>query len=138
MEHSAAPWYLVGTLIAMYVVGLRFFASGGGLIYPAQERNKNFDAAFRIFDNPTAPQQPNLSHMRQQQPLCHRCHDNLFVRAEQVISGRRIVQAYYCGRCNHEWHIDTRHTPERREGERRNPVKATLPPKSDRRIKQVS
>ena len=41
------------------------------------------------------------------QPACPSCHDNLFVRAEQVISGRRITQAYYCGRCNREWQIES-------------------------------
>ena len=55
------------------------------------------------------------------QPACPSCHDNLFVRAEQVISGRRITQAYYCGRCNREWHIHSvpLETGERRRGERR-------------------
>ena len=60
--------------------------------------------------------------MPTRQPLCPRCHDNLFVRAEKVISGRRIVLAFYCGRCNEEWLIET--VPplgeERRRGERRN------------------
>jgi uncharacterized protein YbaR (Trm112 family) len=38
---------------------------------------------------------------------CPRCRDNLFVRAELVISGRRIVRAFYCGRCNEEWQIES-------------------------------
>ena len=55
------------------------------------------------------------------QPACPSCHDDLYVRAEQVISGRRITQAYYCGRCNREWHIESvpLETGERRRGERR-------------------
>jgi hypothetical protein len=54
-------------------------------------------------------------------PSCPSCHDNLFVRAEQVISGRRVTQAYYCGRCNREWQIESMplETGERRRGERR-------------------
>jgi hypothetical protein len=52
-------------------------------------------------------------------PLCPSCHDNVFVRAEQVISGRRVTMDYYCGRCNHIWHIQARHIPERRQVERR-------------------
>ena len=54
------------------------------------------------------------------QPSCPRCHDNLFVRAEQIISGRRVMEAYYCGRCNMDWSIENMHAPERRrEAERR-------------------
>jgi hypothetical protein len=43
------------------------------------------------------------------------------VRAEQVISGRRVTQAYYCGRCHREWHIESvpLDVGERRQGERR-------------------
>lgn len=43
------------------------------------------------------------------------------MRAEQVISGRRVTQAYYCGRCHREWHIESvpLDTGERRHGERR-------------------
>ena len=55
------------------------------------------------------------------QPSCPRCQDDLFVRAEQVISGRRVTQAFYCGRCNDEWQVEN--TPpnagERRQAERR-------------------
>jgi hypothetical protein len=53
-------------------------------------------------------------------PSCPKYHDNLFVRAEQITSGRRVMQAWYCGRCNHEWNVDnlTQHGEERRHGER--------------------
>jgi transposase-like protein len=54
------------------------------------------------------------------QPSCPRCQDDLFVRAEQVISGRRVTQAYYCGRCNDEWEVEhSPHAGERRQTERR-------------------
>lgn len=81
------------------------------------------------------------------QPSCPRCHDNLFVRAEQIISGRRVMEAYYCGRCNMDWSIENMHAPERRrEAERRKrrldnvlngfpkrPAPALLRSKTDRR-----
>jgi len=51
------------------------------------------------------------------QPPCPRCQTNLFVRVEWVISGRRVDYAYYCGRCEHEWHVNS--TPPVREVERR-------------------
>lgn len=55
------------------------------------------------------------------QPSCPRCQDNLFVRAEQVISGRRVTQAFYCGRCNDEWQVENipPSAGERRQAERR-------------------
>ena len=55
-------------------------------------------------------------------PPCPRCHRNIFVRMEQVISGRRTVRAYYCGRCDYDWQVEgtpPAHTSERRQGERR-------------------
>jgi len=55
-------------------------------------------------------------------PPCPHCHDNLFVRVEKVLSGRRISSAYYCGRCNNEWKVDSVPPPpmrERRNLERR-------------------
>ena len=85
--------------------------------------------------------------MSTSQPPCPRCQDNLFVRAEQIISGRRVMEAYYCGRCNMDWSVENRHVPERRrDGERRKhrldsllnglpkkPAPALLRPKSNRR-----
>jgi hypothetical protein len=55
------------------------------------------------------------------QLLCPRCHDDLFVRAEQIISGGRVMRAYYCGRCNHEWQVESapKADERRRQGERR-------------------
>jgi transposase-like protein len=50
-------------------------------------------------------------------PPCPHCQDNLFVRVEWVLSGRRVSSAYYCGRCNHEWRVET--APPARVGERR-------------------
>jgi hypothetical protein len=54
-------------------------------------------------------------------PPCPRCQDNLFVRAEQVISGRRVTQAFFCGRCTSEWTVEDplQQAEERRQGERR-------------------
>ena len=52
--------------------------------------------------------------METSQPSCPRCRDNLFVRAEQIISGRRVTEAYYCGRCNMDWCVDSSRVPERR------------------------
>jgi hypothetical protein len=45
----------------------------------------------------------------------------LFVRTEQIISGRRFIQAFYCGRCNYEWQVSelAGDTAERRQRERR-------------------
>ena len=59
--------------------------------------------------------------MPTRQPLCPRCSNNLFVRAEQVISGRRVEHAYYCGRCEFEWKVESAPPAagERRQGERR-------------------
>lgn len=59
--------------------------------------------------------------MPMRQPLCPRCRNNLFVRAEQVISGRRVEHAYYCGRCELEWKVESAPPAagERRQGERR-------------------
>jgi transposase-like protein len=83
------------------------------------------------------------------QPLCPRCQDDLFVRAEQVISGRRVTQAFYCGRCNDEWQVEhSTHGGERRQTERRRTQRledaiaelerkvaaVRLPAKSQRRI----
>jgi transposase-like protein len=68
------------------------------------------------------------------QPLCPRCNDNLFVRAEQIISGRRVMRAFYCGRCNHEWQIESAPPigEERRKAERRRAARVRVP-KRDRR-----
>ena len=63
--------------------------------------------------------------MPTRQPPCPRCNDNLYVRAEKVLSGFRITQAYYCGRCNHEWVVPA----DGRERDRRPRVR----PKPDRR-----
>jgi hypothetical protein len=56
-------------------------------------------------------------------PACPHCQDNLFVRHEQVISGRRVSRAYYCGRCHREWRVESEPAapvaPERRIRERR-------------------
>jgi transposase-like protein len=52
-------------------------------------------------------------------PACPHCDRNAFVRVEQIISGRRITQAYYCGRCEYEWEIEGTYMPERRQTERR-------------------
>jgi transposase-like protein len=63
---------------------------------------------------------PLRSAMPTGQPLCPRCQDNLYVRAEQILSGRRVLQAFYCGRCNHEWTVENgQQAEERRQGERR-------------------
>ena len=74
--------------------------------------------------------------MRPQHPPCSRCHDNLFVRSELVISGRRVTQAYYCGRCNQEWQVDS--TPpdgdERRHAERRKMARASLRKKQQSKV----
>jgi transposase-like protein len=82
------------------------------------------------------------------QPSCPRCQDNLFVRAEQVISGRRVTQAFYCGRCNDEWQVENSppDAGERRQAERRKqrvdaltktldktPAPVSLTAKADRR-----
>jgi transposase-like protein len=53
---------------------------------------------------------------------CPNCHTDAFVRAEQVISGRRVYQAYYCGRCGDAWQVESTHAPERRQAERRERV----------------
>ena len=68
-------------------------------------------------------------HSMSQKPLCPRCEGNLFVRAEQFISGGRVIEAYYCGRCNAEWEVH----PERREADRR----ITVRPKSNRRTRSA-
>ncbi len=88
----------------------------------------SFDGAVRPTDNhdrpsPAAdPSQADLV-MPTQLPPCPKCQDNLFVRLEQVLSGRRVSRAYYCGRCIHEWTIETIEpaaaVPERRSAERR-------------------
>ena len=54
------------------------------------------------------------------QPSCPRCQDSRFVRAEQILSGRRVMEAYYCGHCDMDWFVENVHTPERRrDAERR-------------------
>jgi hypothetical protein len=65
---------------------------------------------------------------QQQPPPCPRCQDNLCVRAEQVISGRRVTRAYYCGRCHDGWQVESAppHGEERRESERRKMARASL------------
>jgi hypothetical protein len=50
-------------------------------------------------------------------PSCPHCRNNLFVRAEMVLSGRRVSKAYYCGRCNYEWRVES--TPPAQIRERR-------------------
>jgi hypothetical protein len=83
-------------------------------------------------------------------PVCVHCESSAFVRAEQVISGRRVVRAYYCGRCDRGWQIDSTppmEVPERRQAERRKhridsvadgvekqPAPASLRPKPDRQV----
>jgi uncharacterized protein YbaR (Trm112 family) len=62
-------------------------------------------------------------------PPCPACRNNLFVRVEQIISGRRVSRAYYCGRCNKEWRINDEPVvakPERRTGERRGTARYRL------------
>jgi hypothetical protein len=70
------------------------------------------------------------------QPLCPRCNDNLFVRTEHIISGRRVMQAFYCGRCIHEWQIESASPTdeERRKAERRRTAQAPMPKRDRRRL----
>jgi hypothetical protein len=75
-----------------------------------------FDAAFQSAGRPEQPaeadpssqihSEPRLLTLTQL-PLCPHCQDNLFVRVERVLSGRRVSSAYYCGRCNDEWQVET-------------------------------
>jgi hypothetical protein len=68
--------------------------------------------------------------MPMHQASCPRCQDDLFVRAEQIISGLRVMQALYCGRCNHEWSVEKpAQNGEKQRGERR----TLLRTKRDRR-----
>jgi hypothetical protein len=56
------------------------------------------------------------------QPMCPRCHVNIFVRTEKIFSGRRIIRAYYCGRCDEGWQVESQPPSEiadRRQGQRR-------------------
>ena len=74
-------------------------------------------------------------------PSCTRCQTDTFVRVEQVISGRRVYQAYYCGRCGDAWQVENSRTLERRQAERRSrlddvqkkPARADLPSSTERR-----
>jgi hypothetical protein len=36
---------------------------------------------------------------------CPKCHETDLIRLEQILNGERITQAYFCGRCAHEWHV---------------------------------
>ena len=60
-------------------------------------------------------------------PLCPQCQSNLYVRVERILSGRRVSSAYYCGRCHHEWHVESvppRQRADRRTSERRKQLRA--------------
>ena len=91
------------------------------------------DSEFGSQDNSQPPPSGSAAHvqlgfaMPTHVPSCPRCQDNLFVRLELVLSGRRVSRAYYCGRCVHEWQVETappaeaverRTVPERREPSR--------------------
>jgi hypothetical protein len=90
-----------------------------------------FDPLWQSADNSGRPPSTDQSGDNHSQPLlampahmppCPRCQDDLFVRREQVLSGRRVSSAYYCGRCNHEWLVETTAAPDaadRRVTERR-------------------
>lgn len=39
------------------------------------------------------------------QSPCPKCHETDLIRLEQVLNGERITQAFFCGRCAHEWHV---------------------------------
>jgi hypothetical protein len=44
----------------------------------------------------------------------------MFVREDLLISGRRVTQVFFCGRCEYEWHVaDPAQERERRHAERR-------------------
>jgi hypothetical protein len=83
----------------------------------------DFDSADRLVDTFCVPSPHTIQQtvMPTGQPPCPKCQDNLFVRVEQIISGRRVMQAFYCGRCNHEWRVENRlwQGEDRRQGERR-------------------
>jgi len=54
------------------------------------------------------------------QPPCPHCRDGLFVREDLAISGRRVTQLFFCGRCEYEWHVaDPAQERERRHAQRR-------------------
>jgi hypothetical protein len=54
------------------------------------------------------------------QPACPHCGDGMFVREDLVISGRRVTQLFFCGRCEYEWHVaDPLQEGERRHAQRR-------------------
>ena len=56
--------------------------------------------------------------MSPENPACPLCSDNLYVRVEWVISGRRVIQAYYCGHCDHDWQVEGLPPPETRDRRR--------------------
>jgi hypothetical protein len=96
--------------------------------------------AWIIRASPVIPPEETLSSeiaMPTGQPPCQRCQDNLFVRAEQIISGRRIMRAFYCGRCNHEWQIENAppDVGERRSADRRTRQRDMAPPSKQLRAK---
>ena len=67
--------------------------------------------------------------MKAPYPACPVCRDSQYVRTECIISGRRVTQAYYCGRCDREWLGPQMHDPERRlgnGGDRRKMARAAL------------
>lgn len=68
--------------------------------------------------------------MKPPYPACPACRDSQYVRTECIISGRRVTQAYYCGRCEREWLVPQVHNPERRlsDGDRRKMARAHLRP----------
>ena len=72
-----------------------------------------FDSALQSTPDPNGPSavDPAENHAQPYEhltrlPVCSHCQDNLFVRLERVLSGRRVSSAYYCGRCNREWQVE--------------------------------
>ena len=45
---------------------------------------------------------------------CPHCHRTGFVRLEHVITGGRVVEAYYCGACDHHWEVQQVGSSQRR------------------------
>ena len=71
-------------------------------------------------------------------PPCSRCQTDTFVRVEQVLSGRRVYHAFYCGRCGDEWQVEHTHTQERRQAERRKQRVDALSDGLEKRLARVS
>ena len=69
-----------------------------------------------------------LARLLMEKPLCPRCGSNLFVQAEEVLTGPNIATSFHCRRCQHDWQMPH----DRREGDRRVIVR----PKPDRRKEQ--